>query len=210
MNEQMITFFIVAALLTISPGADTMLVIRNVISSNARRGFFTTLGICSGLFFHATLSALGVSVIIVKSAAAFYVLKTIGALYLCWLGFQSLKKVFQKEGSIVSFTEGKKSPQNLKKSFLEGWLNNVLNPKTAVFYFAFLPQFINAGDPVVVKSIALASIHCAMSLVWLSFIVVSVHSVRLLFVKPVFRKTLEGLSGSVLILLGIKLAFESR
>jgi len=210
MNEQMITFFIVAALLTISPGADTMLVIRNVISSNARRGFLTTTGICSGLFFHAALSALGVSVILVKSAAAFYVLKTVGALYLCWLGIQSLRMAFQKEGNLKFFEDNKKSPVKLKKSFLEGWLNNVLNPKTAVFYFAFLPQFINPGDPVLVKSLGLAGIHCVMSFIWLSFIVFSVHSLRLLFIRPLFRRTLEGLSGGVLISLGIKLAFESR
>ncbi|TYB33561.1 MAG: LysE family translocator [Flexistipes sinusarabici] len=210
MNEQMVTFFIVAALLTISPGADTMLVIRNVISSNVRRGLLTTTGICSGLFFHAALSALGVSVILVKSAAAFYVLKTAGALYLCWLGIQSLRKAFQKEGNPTSFEDNKKSRVRFKKSFLEGWLNNVLNPKTAVFYFAFLPQFINPGDPVLAKSIGLAGIHCVMSFIWLSFIVFSVHSVRLLFIRPVFRRTLEGLSGGVLISLGIKLAFESR
>jgi len=210
MNEQMITFFVVAALLTISPGADTMLVIRNVISSNAKRGLLTTTGICSGLFFHAALSALGVSVILVKSAAAFYVLKTVGAIYLCWLGIQSLRKAFQKEGNLTSFEDNKKIPVKLKKSFLEGWLNNVLNPKTAVFYFAFLPQFINPGDPVLVKSLGLAGIHCVMSFIWLSFIVFSVHSVRLLFIRPFFRRTLEGLSGGVLISLGIKLAFESR
>src|SRR5881409_2273112 len=91
LDSQVLAFTVVAALLTLSPGADTMLVIRNVLRGGRRDGVITTFGICSGLFVHATLSALGVSIILTRSATAFSVMKLAGAGYLGWLGWQSLR-----------------------------------------------------------------------------------------------------------------------
>src|SRR5918911_3801618 len=89
-DPQVLAFTGIAAILTVTPGADTMLVMRNVLSRGQRAGLLTTLGICSGLFFHATLSALGLSFILVRSAAVFEVVKLVGACYLIFLGGQSL------------------------------------------------------------------------------------------------------------------------
>src|SRR5438874_5932268 len=90
-DSQLIAFALAAAALTIAPGPDTMLVIRNVLRGGRRDGVITTFGICSGLFVHATLSALGVSIILTRSATAFSVVKLAGACYLGWLGWQSLR-----------------------------------------------------------------------------------------------------------------------
>ena len=95
-DVQLLTFIAVAAALTISPGADTMLVIRNVVAGRRRHGIMTAVGICAGLFVHATLSALGLSVILAHSALAFQVLKIAGAVYLVWLGLQSLARAFRR------------------------------------------------------------------------------------------------------------------
>src|SRR5712691_12968511 len=89
-DAQVVTFICVAAALTLTPGADTMLVVRNVLRGGRRDGIVTTFGICFGLFVHATLSAVGVSVILMHSATAFHVMKLVGAGYLLWLGVQSL------------------------------------------------------------------------------------------------------------------------
>src|SRR5262245_7245257 len=99
-DSQVIAFTIAAAALTLAPGPDTMLVIRNVLRGGRRDGVVTTLGICSGLFVHATLSALGVSIILTRSAAAFTVVKLLGAIYLAWLGAQSLRKAMRTTESI--------------------------------------------------------------------------------------------------------------
>ena len=88
-DTQVVTFIFVAAALTLTPGADTMLVVRNVLRGGRRDGVVTTVGICSGLFVHAALSALGVSVLLLHSATAFHVVKLVGAGYLVWLGLQS-------------------------------------------------------------------------------------------------------------------------
>ena len=89
-DSQVVTFTCVAAVLTLTPGADTMLVVRNVLRGGRHDGMVTTCGICVGLFVHATLSALGVSVILMHSATAFHLVKGAGACYLVWLGVQSL------------------------------------------------------------------------------------------------------------------------
>jgi threonine/homoserine/homoserine lactone efflux protein len=94
-DSQVLAFTGIAALLTITPGADTMLVIRNVLSRGGKEGVVTTFGICSGLFIHASLSALGLSIILVKSATAFQIVKYAGAVYLIYLGIQSLWGITQ-------------------------------------------------------------------------------------------------------------------
>ncbi len=88
LDPQVVAFTVIAGLLTITPGADTMLVIRNVMARGRRAGFLTTVGACCGIFVHATLSALGLSLILLNSALAFEVVKMIGAAYLVWLGVQ--------------------------------------------------------------------------------------------------------------------------
>src|SRR5512143_2399913 len=89
-DSQVVAFTFIAAMLTLSPGPDTMLVVRNVLRGGRRDGVATTFGICTGLFLHATLSALGVSIILIHSATAFHFVKLAGACYLTWLGLQSL------------------------------------------------------------------------------------------------------------------------
>jgi threonine/homoserine/homoserine lactone efflux protein len=90
-DSQIVAFTCIAAVLTLTPGADTMLVVRNVLRGGRHHGMVTTCGICAGLFVHATLSALGVSVILMHSATAFHLVKGAGACYLVWLGVQSLR-----------------------------------------------------------------------------------------------------------------------
>lgn len=108
-DSQIITFTGIAALLTLTPGADTMLVVRNVLSRGKEAGILSTIGICSGLFVHATLSALGLSIILVESATAFEVVKWAGAGYLIYLGIQSLLKIRKYNDSFPNREESLES-----------------------------------------------------------------------------------------------------
>ena len=213
LDAQVLTFAGLAALLTISPGADTLLVIRSVISRGPVAGLLTTAGICSGLFVHASLSAAGLSLILLKSALAFEVLKTAGACYLLYLGFQSIRQLFKNgQGNIGHMLadasqDGRKSA---RRAFMEGMLNNILNPKPAVFYLALLPQFIGPADPVFLKSLMLAGIHFAMGIIWLSAISLFLGRMRTFLASPQAQKWLEASSGVILIGLGIRLAMEKR
>ena len=150
-DPQVLAFALVAALMTMVPGADTFLVVRNSLRGGRRDGWLTVTGICTGLFVHALLSALGVSAVIAHSATAFLVLKVAGAGYLAWLGLQSLRRALRGAPAQPADSVAAASVPALR-SFREGLLTNLLNPKVIVFYFALLPQFLAPGDAVLLKS----------------------------------------------------------
>src|SRR2546426_5709393 len=147
LDHQVLVFTGIAALLTITPGADTFLVIRNVLRGGRQAGVVTTLGICCGLFVHATLSALGLSIVLLHSANAYLALKWAGAVYLMWLGRGSIRDAIRGGDDGWSRSEPAEtgSPRGervaafrLRYPFVEGMTNNVLNPKVAVFRTLFV------------------------------------------------------------------------
>jgi threonine/homoserine/homoserine lactone efflux protein len=214
-DPQILTFIGVALVLTLTPGADTMLVMRNVLARGARAGIMTTLGICSGLFVHATLSALGLSFILVRSATAFEVVKFVGACYLIFLGLRSLWQLFRAHQhatggeAVIAQPYGQQKAGALR-SFREGLLTNILNPKVAIFYLAFLPQFMHRGDLVLAKSLLLAAIHFTLGVLWLSLVAIFLGRVRVFVTRSSVRRGLEAVTGTVLIAFGIRLALTQR
>ena len=212
-DPQVLAFTGIAAILTLTPGADTMLVMRNVLTRGQRAGILTALGICSGLFFHATLSALGLSLILVRSAAVFDIIKLTGACYLIFLGSQSVWRALHHGASKVPETPGSVVIEQKKESWrsvVEGLLTNVLNPKVAIFYLAFLPQFISPGDRVFAKSVMLAGIHFTIGIIWLSLVTAFLGKMRALLNRPRIRGVIEAATGAVLIAFGVRLAMERR
>ncbi|HZR83397.1 MAG TPA: LysE family translocator [Candidatus Binatia bacterium] len=207
-DSQIVAFSAAAAVLTVAPGPDTMLVVRNVLRGGRADGVVTTLGICAGLFLHATLSAVGVSAVLVRSATAFRILRLAGACYLAWLGIRSLAGALLGDGAddVADGVAARAVPA--RRCFTEGLLSNVLNPKTAVFYLALLPQFIAPTDRVFEKSLLLATIHYAESVVWLVFVSIAVDRTRTLVRRPIVRRWLAGACGGVLLGFGVRLAVE--
>jgi len=208
-DSQIVAFTVAAAVLTVTPGQDTVLVMRNVLRGGRWDGVVTTFGICGGLFMHATLSALGVSVILMHSAAAFQLVKFAGAWYLMWLGVRSLAHAVRG----AAHFRGPEPRLGLaaasgRRCFLEGLLSNVLNPKTAVFYLAFLPQFIGPADHVLQRSLLLAGIHYVEGILWLVAVSMAVDQTRRLFLRALVRRWLDGICGVLFVGLGVRLALE--
>jgi len=208
LDSQVVAFTVIAGVLTVTPGADTMLVIRNVMARGRRAGFLTTVGACCGIFVHATLSALGLSLILVNSALAFEIVKMIGAAYLVWLGIQSLRQAFHRTPSANGGASLRAQPARGYRSLVEGFLSNVLNPKVAVFYLAFLPQFMSPGDWVFGKSILLAGIHWVEGVLWLSIVTLFINRVRSWITQPRVTHAIAATTGAVMILFGVRLAME--
>jgi len=208
MEIQLLPSYLIAiTLLTITPGVDTMLIIRNSARGGWKDGVVSSFGICSGLFIHAGISALGISIILMQTAWAFSGLKLMGACYLIWLGISNWKSILQKKQLIVKdnlSTEG--SSFKCMRSLREGFLSNVLNPKAAIFYMAFFPQFINPSQSAVVQSLILAGFHFIIAMIWQSFLALSINKAKNWLQQPRVNQIFGGLTGSVMIFLGFKLA----
>lgn len=206
----LITYLIAITVLSITPGLDTMLVIRNTARGGWRDGITSSFGICSGLFVHATVSAVGISVILLQTAWAFAALKMAGACYIVWLGIGSLRKLFQGEpASLANGLSAIQQPYQVGRSLREGLLSNVLNPKTVVFYMAFLPQFINPLHSAWIQSLILAGLHFIIAMIWQSVLALLVNQAQSRLFQPKVGKVFDGLTGTILVSLGIKLALDN-
>jgi threonine/homoserine/homoserine lactone efflux protein len=190
------------------------LVTRNVLAFGRQRTMLTILGICAGCVVHATASALGISAILATSATAYNVVKTIGAAYLVWIGIQSIRGAGRPAlpTSDTAAAPAARSPRATGNygAFLQGFLTNVLNPKVAIFYLTFLPQFISPGEPVLARSLLLASIHIAMGLVWLTAYAWFIDRLGAVLTRPAVKAWLERVTGGLLVALGARLAWERR
>lgn len=205
-DAQFLPFLLAITLLSMTPGVDTLLVIRNTARGGLRDGVLTSVAICCGLFVHATVSALGISLILLQSAWAFGLLKLIGAGYLVWLGVQSLRSARRGTPLPVAGVAMNRQPVSLWLPLREGFLSNVFNPKTVIFYMAFLPQFIAPGDPALLKSLWLAGVHFVIANVWQIGVAMMVGRAGRLLARRWVARTLDGITGTVLVALGIKLA----
>ena len=202
-------FLVAIALLTITPGIDTVLVIKNTSRCGGKDGVVTSLGICLGLFVHATFSAMGISAILLQSAELFLAMKWLGAAYLIWLGISGLKAAIKGHAGIEIDDTDVRS-LSVRRSLKEGFLSNVLNPKTAVFYLAFLPQFIDPQYSALLQAMTMAGIHFVIAMIWQCGLAGAVSSAKRFFASPVALKWMEGITGSVLIFLGSKLLLDEQ
>jgi threonine/homoserine/homoserine lactone efflux protein len=208
MLGQIVAFTLAATLVTISPGPDMALVARRAITDGWRRASVTSFGIVTGLIVHATASVIGISAILVRSATAFTMLKVAGACYLVALGILSFRAARRTARGPAEPDPGGQPVRSGRASFVQGFLNNVLNPKPALFYLAFLPQFVKPGDPVVALTALLVGIHIAISIVWLVAWGWFVSRAGVFGRK--WRARLERVTGVVLVALGLRLATASR
>ena len=194
-------------LLTLTPGVDTMLIIRNSARGGWWDGAVSSLGICSGLFIHALISALGISILLLQTAWAFIALKTVGACYLIWLGGSSLWKVVANRGGL-RFAEPamRENTFSFLRSFREGFLSNVLNPKAILFYMAFLPQFIDPSRPALGQSLLVALIHFTVAMCYQCLLASMVDRARHWLQQPKIGKIFDTLTGTVLVYIGTRLA----
>ncbi|MDJ0802065.1 MAG: LysE family translocator [Desulfobacterales bacterium] len=210
MENSLWTYLIAISLLTITPGVDTVLIIRNTTRGGWRDGVLSSLGICSGLFVHALVSAVGISVILLQSAWAFRALRLAGAAYLVWLGIVSLRSaVRHKPSDDMNDPPVSRAGFDPRRSLREGLLSNVLNPKAIVFYMAFLPQFIDPARSAVWQSLFLAGLHFLIAMVWQCLLASAVDQARRWMQNNRIRRTLDTVTGSIMVFFGVKLASTS-
>ncbi len=212
MDSRYLAFVGIAAVLTITPGTDMALLAKNVFTRGKKGSSATIAGICSGLFVHATASALGLSAILAESARAFEVVKWAGAGYLFYLGVRALLRACKNPAPVQAEQGPSVAVKNVtwRASYFEGLFTNLLNPKVALFYLTFLPQFIAPGDPILRVSLFLASLHVAMSVVWLVIYSSALQKLNATLTRSGVRRGMEAMTGGLLMALGLRLALAKR
>lgn len=205
METRLLAFIGIVIILAITPGPDMALIARVVFGQGQGAAWFTSLGVVSGLVLWGLASAIGVAAILNASATLYTILRFAGAAYLIWLGVQALLAHPTKPEEIAT-------PQTTSnfRAYLQGVINNLLNPKIGVFYTFFLPQFIAPGQSVFLTSISLAALFALITIIWLTIYVLILAKAGEIFRRPFIRKIMERITGIVLIGLGIRLALEQR
>lgn len=204
-----LTCLLAVTLLTLTPGLDTMLIIRNSARGGWCDGAVSSLGICSGLFVHAIVSALGISIILLQTAWAFTALKTVGACYLIWLGLSSWRRVIGKSGGMrFAQPTSQNASFSTLRSFREGFLSNVLNPKTIIFYMAFLPQFIDPARQPLGQALIVAATHFTVAMIYQCLLASMIDKARNWLENPKVGRIFDSLTGSVMIYIGARLALD--
>jgi threonine/homoserine/homoserine lactone efflux protein len=201
-------FIAAGLLLNITPGADLALIGARSAGHGFRSGAAAALGVGAGCFVHVAAAALGLSALIASSATAFTVLRWVGAAYLVWLGIGLLRS---SGGAAAASTP---SPATTTwRSFVQGFLTNALNPKVALFFLAFLPQFIDANAPnKALAFVALGTVFAFNGTIVNVAFAALVARVRQAFNGPhsVGRWVSRGV-GALFVALGVRLAlFEGR
>ncbi len=199
-------FLIAGIILNITPGADTIYILSRSIAQGRTAGIYSVLGIISGCAVHTLLAALGLSVILAQSAMAFMMVKMVGALYLGYLGITTL---VSKSSTLISLSENVMSPG---KIYLQGLLTNVLNPKVALFFLSFLPQFIDPHNSYgIVPFVILGITFLTTGTLWCCGLVVfSSRVTEFLRHNDKASQWMNKICGGIYLLLGIKLLSVER
>jgi threonine/homoserine/homoserine lactone efflux protein len=202
-------YLAVATLLIVTPGPDTALVTRNALLAGRRAASFTTLGIGTGSIIWALASVFGIAVLLEDSVVAFSIFKYAGAAYLGYLGLRSLIASFRmsKQASITPALQ--KTPLGEWVAFRQGLLSNLLNPKAGAIFATTLPQFINPGDSPT-RLVLMLLAYEAILLTWLHLYGYLVSRAGQSRFGTRVRAILQGVTGVVLLTLGVRLAFEQK
>ena len=208
MDFNSLLLFIVACLaINMIPGPDVIYIVSNTMRGKLKTGFKAAMGLGVGYFIHTLAASLGLSAIILSSAVAFSVVKWLGAAYLVYLGIQSLLSMWRGDSKIV-ISETVVSEKNV---FVQGVIVSVLNPKVALFFLSFLPQFIDASTGSTSMQLLAFGLLFSVLATMCNVLYASVGS--WVFSRPNsqrYSRTLEGVSGVLLIGLASKVAISDR
>jgi threonine/homoserine/homoserine lactone efflux protein len=203
LGADILAFAVVAGLLTIIPGLDTALVLRAAVTHGRRYAFATALGVNSGVLVWGVGAAAGVSALLTASTAAYTVLRFVGAAYMVFLGIRFLHDAWHSRGrapsKLVSDADARQSPSGVAIAWRRGFITNLANPKVGAFYVALLPQFIPRGSPHILVGVLLAMVHNVEGITWFSLLILGIHGGRSWIMTSHMQRTLNAITGVVLI-----------
>jgi RhtB (resistance to homoserine/threonine) family protein len=201
------TFLVLSLFVVMSPGIDTALITKRTISDGRIDGYKMALGITTGSLVHTFTAAFGLSAILMQSAVAFEIVKYAGAVYLIYLGLSSF---ITNKNKYVTHIENQNNSELKKSAFKQGLFSNVLNPKVAMFFLTFLPQFVKTGADATQQFIMMGVIYTVLSITWFFVYVFFINYLREWLMSPKVQRIMDKVTGLVLIGFGLKLALDKQ
>jgi threonine/homoserine/homoserine lactone efflux protein len=200
----LLAFVAVAAIVIVTPGQDTALVVKNTLAGRRRAGVATALGVSTGQLAWALATSAGLAAVLVASEQLFLAIRLLGAAYLTYLGLAALWSALRRR----SHAHAAVSPPSLGRvaAFRQGAVSNLGNPKMAVFFTSLLPQFAGSFAGL----LGLGILFAVMTLAWLSAYAAVVARAGDALRRPAVRRVLDAITGVVLVALGFRLAGERR
>ncbi|HEY6378672.1 MAG TPA: LysE family translocator [Candidatus Dormibacteraeota bacterium] len=209
MTRSLLAFTAVAAVIVMTPGLDTALVVRTTLVGGRRSGVVAALGVFTGLLLWGLATGLGVSLLVTASTVGYTALRICGAVWLVVLGVRAIVAARAASDVADVAPDGEQSRRiTTAGAYRSGLLSNLLNPKIGVFYVTLLPQFVPAGASVLLTTMLLAGILAVEAGAWLVIVAWSVSRLRDLLRRGAVRRTMERITGAVLVGFGVRLALQ--
>jgi threonine/homoserine/homoserine lactone efflux protein len=210
----LLAFTLAAALLTITPGIDTALVLRTAAVEGPRRAMLAGAGVCCGCLMWGLVASVGLGSLLAVSQVAYGILRIAGACYLIFLGLKMLLRkhpLVSASGDVVlAPVPAAPVSASAPRWFVRGLLTNLLNPKVGVFYVTFLPQFIPAGVSVTSFSVLLAAIHASEGILWFSLLTLATRPLARWLSRASVAQSLDRAMGTLLVGFGVGLLLDGR
>lgn len=203
----LLAWTLVALLGVMTPGIDTLLVLRHTMLGGRAAGLATVAGITVGYLVWATASLAGLTALLAASRTAYDAVRIAGACYLVWLGVTAIRRSLRRDGGLDDPVAAGQ-PVRSVAAFRAGVVTNLLNPKVGVFYISLLPQFLPAGATG--WGVPLVAVHVAVTFVWYPSLIWVAARARRLLLRQRVRAWLDRVTAAVLIGVGLKLAAETR
>lgn len=200
-----LSFAFMASLLVISPGPNGLLIAKTALMGENKYGFANVAGIGTGMYLHGTMVVFGLAVLLVQSIFWFTIVKYIGAAYLVWVGLKTLYELWQNKAANQKVEPNRKSV-TLKRAYIDGVLTNLLNPKTSMFYVAVLPQLLPIEHINALNVYSLVSLHVVLNALWFCGMILLFGRMKNLSGSAGVQRWVKGITGTVFIGFGAKLA----
>ena len=206
----LLPFLGVSFIVIATPGPDTAITIRNTLVGGRSGGIFTALGIASGQTIWAIATSAGIAALLIASEPLFLAVKYAGAAYLVYLGGQALCQALRPSSPGSAAAGGPMRCLSASTAFRQGVISDLSNPKMAIFFPSLLPQFVPSGAATFSAFLLLGAVFALMTFAWLVLYATVVARAGDFLRRPSWRRTIEGVTGTVLIGLGLRLAAEQR
>lgn len=209
---ELYSFVIVIMLMIITPGANQILVLQSGLVFGHKAAIYNVLGVASSMFIHASLSGLGISLIIMKSPSLYGLIKLLGAGYIVYLAITSLVSAYQLRNKAADTNEMAVAPAQASeagfKSFTKGFATNVLNIQTLFIFLSIFPQYMNEQHGLFIQSLFLTLIFVVLLLSWYTVIITLIFKVRHYLLQPRIQMRIKAVTGSLLLVMAIKMLLK--